>query len=118
MNRPTIQISVARDFSRTPGARFFEDGPYPAEDFYDRIVKPTFQKALESGRDLIIDLDGVSAYATSFLQGTFGTLAHDFTTEVVNERMQYKHEDDPVLNPLIDKYIREAKKVVKQLVAA
>ena len=118
MTRPRIEISVARDFSRTPGARFIEDGPFSAEVFYNDHVQPAFQRALDTDQDLFIDLDGVSAYATSFLQGTFGTLAHDFTTETVRERMSYKHTDDPILNPLIERYITEAHRVEKTYAVA
>lgn len=113
MNRPTAILSVAQDFSRTPGARFVEDGQYSAEAFYTNHLYPAFLGVVEEGGHLFLDLDGVAGYATSFLQGTFGTLAHDFGTEVVRKHLTYKNEDDPRLNSLIERYITEAHKVEK-----
>ncbi len=106
-------LSVARDFSKTPGARFVEDGPDSAEVFYAEKLKPTFERVLDEDGTLHVDLDGVAGYATSFLQGAFGTLAHDFGTAVVQQRLTWTNEDEPYLDPYIERYIREAHKVEK-----
>ena len=52
------KISVANDFSRTPGARYRTDGDFSGQEFYEEILIMDFKLAKESRSKLIIDLDG------------------------------------------------------------
>lgn len=70
-----LQICVRKDFSDTPGARYKKDGPHSGEEFYDDLLHPMYIKAREEGVKLVIDLDGVWGYPSSFVSGSFGRLS-------------------------------------------
>jgi STAS-like domain of unknown function (DUF4325) len=67
-------ISVASDFSATPGGRFEKDGEFSGEAFRNGVVMPLLKASLASGEKLHVDLDGTAGYATSFLEEAFGGL--------------------------------------------
>jgi hypothetical protein len=69
-----VKISIAKDFSQYPAGRTRRDGPNSAERFRDDILIPTLKKAIAAGDHLIIELDGVYGYSSSFLEETFGGL--------------------------------------------
>lgn len=63
-----IMISIAKDFSRFPAGRFFSDGPYSGEKFREEfLIEP-----IKKGEEIVVDLDGVAGYGSSFLEEAFG----------------------------------------------
>ncbi len=64
-----VMISIAKDFTDTPGGRNRTDGPYSGERFRDDVLVP----ALERG-EVEVDLDGVLGFGSSFLEEAFGGL--------------------------------------------
>jgi hypothetical protein len=106
----TIRISVAEDFSRTPGPRFKSEGQYSGEEFLSSLLLPGFTEAQSSGGRLLIDLDGTEGYATSFLEAAFGGLTRKFDARAVLAALELKSEDEPYLLDEIKKYITDAKK--------
>jgi len=69
-----LTISIAKDFSQYPAGRTRRDGPNSAERFREDILIPTIQKAVAVGVRVIVELDGVYGYSSSFLEETFGGL--------------------------------------------
>lgn len=67
-------LSVA-DFSKFPAGRYKEDGPFNGSKFRDEILIPKLKQARSSGDRLVVLLDGVVAYSSSFLEEVFGGLA-------------------------------------------
>lgn len=67
-------ISVAQDFTATPGGRYRTDGEFSGEQFREEVLVPRFNQAVEGSSELVVDLDGVAGYATSFLEEAFGGL--------------------------------------------
>ena len=104
-----LEISVARDFSTTPGARSTSEGKFSGEEFLKRVLLPKFETVLESGAKIHIDLDGVAGYATSFLEAAFGGLAREFGPERAIAHIDLKSADEPHLIDEIQQYMREAK---------
>ena len=70
MKLPVKNISVARDFSKYPGGRFYTDGPWSGEQFRKEILEP----ALDDAETLVVDLNGTKGYGSSFLDEAFGGL--------------------------------------------
>lgn len=69
--KPTEKtVSVARDFSRTPGPRKISDGPFSGEKFFQQCLRPAF----ESYEKVIVDLDGTEGYGSSFLDEAFRSI--------------------------------------------
>lgn len=105
-----LRISVAQDFSRTPGPRFKTEGDYSGEEFLNNLLLASFREARSSGAKLLIDLDGTEGYATSFLEAAFGGLTRKFDPTTVLNCLEFKSEDEPYLLEEITKYIQDAKK--------
>ena len=55
-------ISVARDFSRTPGPRYTSQGDWSGEEFRKRL-----ERELRRHERLVVDLDGTRGCGSSFL---------------------------------------------------
>lgn len=68
------QIAVARDFTRYPGPRYKGTGPFSAQEFRESILEPALRKAIECNNTLVVKLDDVAGYGSSFLEETFGGL--------------------------------------------
>ncbi|WP_405052802.1 STAS-like domain-containing protein [Sphingomonas sp. SORGH_AS_0438] len=96
-------INIAKDFSRAPAGRFISDGPNSGTRFRDQFLVP----ALRSGDGSItIELDGVRAYGSSFLDEAFGGLIRiGFATTDVMRRLIFR-SSDPSLVAEIKGYLR------------
>lgn len=110
MQKTIHRITIAKDFSETPGPRSRGEGDFSGEDFLDTILLPAYERAVAEDGSVLIDLDGTEGYATSFLESTFGGLARKFPTEEVLSRITFKSDDEPSLVDEIRKYVREARK--------
>lgn len=86
MEENIIKISVAADFSRTPGTRYKVDGLFSGEEFREKLLEPYFKNTKDT-RKIEVDLDGVRGYTTSFLEESFGGLVRKFGGTVVKERI-------------------------------
>lgn len=103
-----IKISIARDFSKTPGFRYQKEGPYSGEEF--RITQ--LETHFKDGNEEIIEinLDGVAGYATSFLEEAFGGLARKYSTDRCLRRLRFISSEEPLLPKEIEGYIRNWEK--------
>ena len=67
----TIEIWVAEDFSRTPAGRYRSDGRWSGEAFREDHLGPALQG---DTKRVVVHLDGVEGYGSSFLEEAFGGL--------------------------------------------
>lgn len=101
------QVSIADDFSPTPGGRFNRDGPYSGEAFRQRFLEPP----LDRGEDVDVFLDDVAGLPSSFLEEAFGGI---FRREGASKRLRHRirlHAETAALKPyvlLIYKFMDEA----------
>lgn len=93
-------LIIARDFHRSPGPRYINQGPWSGEAFRKLLVK----KLQEKAGKLTIDLDGTRGFGSSFLDEAFGGLirSEGFTKADIMRRIEFKSEED-------DSYIDEIK---------
>ena len=103
-----ILLSIAREFTRFPGARYIEDGPGSGQEFRDKKLIPKFEEACRLDVNLIIDFDGAAGYATSFLEEAFGGMAREYGAEEVLRRLRFKSDDEPLLAQEVETYIRNS----------
>lgn len=96
-----IVINISKDFSDAPGSRNISDGINSGEDFYQKLLKPKFIEAKEKGIKLLIDFDNSWGYASSFISGSFGSLADDFGRNTSLKYLEFKSSDDPSLEEKI-----------------
>jgi hypothetical protein len=83
-----ITLSIADKFSRYPGPRYRKDGPFSGEQFRDEQLIPAMRQAIESNDILIVTLDDVAGYGSSFLEEAFGGLLRQgFTIEQLAQHL-------------------------------
>ncbi len=90
-----IILKISTDFSRYPGARYYEDGPLSGEEFFDRCLNSAFKSALEKKEKLTVDLDDTAGYASSFLSESFGLLSERYSARVVLDNIVLISNDEP-----------------------
>lgn len=102
-----ITVSIAKQFSATPGGRFNRDGPYSGEAFRRRFLEP----AIDSGETVTVELDDVAGLPSSFLEEAFGGLFRRPNADKGLLRRVRVHAQQSALQPyvrLIERYMDEA----------
>lgn len=105
-----INVSVAKDFSKTPGPRYIKEGSFSAELFLDTVLDEKFQYVLNKDAKIVINLDGTLGYGTSFLEETFGGLARKYGADNVTTKIEIISKEEPWLLDDIKSYIEDVKK--------
>lgn len=105
-----LRLSIARDFSETPGPRLIAEGDYSGQEFRENFLQPMFEQAVKLNVALLVDLDGVEGYATSFLEEAFGGLARSYGRDLVEKHIQLKSNDVKAFADEVWEYVREANK--------
>ncbi len=100
-----ITIDIAKQFTLTPGARNYTDGPKSGEEFYDTLLKGEFEKSILNNVKLKIILDGTDGYASSFLNEAFSLLGNKFGADKVWNNLI-------IISDEVPKYIDKVKKSV------
>jgi len=106
----TRTLSIAQQFSRTPGPRFESEGQFSGEEFRRTVLLPLVREAMGERSKLAVDLDGTAGYGTSFLEEAFGGLVrHDNikSTELL-ALLEFKSNEEPYLTEDVRTYITEA----------
>jgi hypothetical protein len=105
-----VRLSIAKEFSRTPGPRKRSEGKHSGEEFLT-LLSARFKTAVAKGSKLLVDLDGAAGYPTSFLEAAFGGLARSEGPggpDLVLRTVEFKCDDEPDLIQEIKDYISEA----------
>lgn len=106
----SIKISIAKDFSKTPGPRYIKEGNFSAELFLKDIFEEEFEKAIEANKKIVVDLDGTLGYATSFLEEVFGGLTRKYNSDKVTNLIKIISNEEPWLIKDINQYIEDVKR--------
>ena len=102
------EISIAKDFSPTPGPRYMNEGPYSAEAFRNEHFDPAFEVVKDSGGILTVNLDGGLGFGTSFLEEIFGGAVRKWTYELVKKHVRIISKQEPYLVDDINLYMDAA----------
>lgn len=82
------------DFTENPGPRYIRQDkigePTSGEAFYLSMLNPKFAQAYKEKKTLVLQLDGVSGYPSSFLDEAIGELVFDFTLDIVNDYLDFE----------------------------
>jgi hypothetical protein len=89
-------ISIARDFSKTPGSRYRHEGNFSGEEFRETILVPILHEAIINKTMLNIDLDGTCGYACCFLEEAFGGLIRHnyFIKQEIFDHIKFKSDEE------------------------
>lgn len=94
-----IPVKVAEQFSRYPAGRFLNDGPYSGQHFRERFLLPY----LQSGKEVVVHLDGTRGYGSSFLEEAFGGLVRlGFSASRVRESVELVSADTSLIQEIWD----------------
>lgn len=77
MSNAPDTINIAQDFAVYPAGRDEADGPFNGSKFRDEILMKRLQAAIANSRQLIVSLDGVRSFGSSFLEEAFGGLVRN-----------------------------------------
>lgn len=105
-----ITISIAKDFSRIPGARFPEEGDYSGQEFRNNVLLPKLKIAISAHEKLKVILDGTAGLGTSFLEESFGGLIRIDNIsypDIKNTLILISDEDEDYIEE-INQYLSEA----------
>jgi len=102
-----LSINIAKEYTRTPGGRFANEGKFSGEEFRKTLLFPRYTEAKKLGVSLEVILDGGYGYATSFLEEAFGGLARELKDhDLLN--IKIVSDEEPALIEKIKKYIEDA----------
>lgn len=103
-------ISIAKNFSTIPGARFPEEGDFSGQDFRTNVLCPALKEAISMGEVLTVVLDGTAGLGTSFLEESFGGLIRNdkFTLSTLQKHLEFVSDEDPDYIAEIKQYMSEA----------
>jgi hypothetical protein len=104
-----INISILKDFSKTPGVRYPSEGNFSGQEFRDDILIPKVEQAIKENKHLVIDLDGTDGLGPSFLEEAFGGLVRKgYSADTLLSIMEFKSDEIPYYIDDIKRYISEA----------
>lgn len=102
---PHITITLWQDFTKFPGGRYVEDGPFSGENFRIRFL----DSALKRYEKVTVDVDGTYGLPPGFLEEAFGGLVRvcKYKLSELKDRLQVVSKDPKVLQE-IEQYMQEA----------
>ena len=101
-----VRVNVAKQFTKLPGARYIRLGPFSGEEFRQRFLL----EPLRQGKTVIVELDGVRGYGSSFLEEAFGGTVRDLNLDVEDALRRLRVETSMKSWELdVQEYIRTAK---------
>lgn len=118
-----MNIDLAKQFSPYPSGRFPDDGTHNGQTFRDSFLTPALIKAkLARGEKVVINIDGVRTFGSSFLEEAFAGLIRQgqFTREDL-ERLLVIECSKPhlmIYKDSISSYIATAKPETSSLLHA
>lgn len=69
-----LHISIAEEFSPYPAGRDDQDGDFNGERFRKSLLLPRLKEALARHVKLVVSLEGMQSFGSSFLEEAFGGL--------------------------------------------
>lgn len=85
-----------------------EDGASSGKRFYHELLRPQFEDARKANRILLINLDGLREWPSSFVKASFGKLAKDFGPKNVLNHVEFQSKDNPVRKEKVKYVIRNS----------
>ncbi len=105
-------IDIASEYDAYPAGRDDSDGPYNGTKFRNQILRPRYVKAFDDGVELVVFIDGVKSFGSSFLEEAFGGLVREFPDRKkdIERRIRVVGERPGSIRYLdaIKRYIKEA----------
>ncbi len=97
-------LSIAENYSQFPAGRYPADGPFNGERFRNDFLVPALKQAAQRGDRVVVLLDGVLAYSSSFLEEVFGGLVrtHVLPADSLKKALEIRANDVAYRSAKID----------------
>ncbi len=84
-------LKIAEEFTKFPAGRFIDDGRFSGERFREEFLVPK----LKEYDTVVIYLDGVKGYGSSFLEESFGGLVRKgyFSADDLKKKLEIVSDD-------------------------
>jgi len=92
-----MNIKISTDFTDAPGARYYKDGDNSGQEFYEKILKLSFEQCVANNEKLVVDFDDCYGFPSSFLSESFGRLSDEFGADQVLATLEFISEQDPLI---------------------
>ncbi len=102
-------INFVADFTRVPGGRLREDGPFSGQQFREEHLLP----ALKDYSKVTVNLSGAAGFPSSFLEEAFGGSVTELGLDSVKSKLEVSVSDDPFVKEEIEGYINRAGEKLK-----
>lgn len=101
-------FKMAEKYTDSPGARYKSQGEHSGEEFRETVLLPLFNEYYGKSK-IIIDIDGLNGYPSSFFEESFGGLARTegITPKMVLDTFEIICNDDPVFKDDVISYIKQ-----------
>lgn len=97
---------ISEEYTDSPGGRNITEGPFSGEDFRKKVLEPFF-KNKKNGDILVIDLNDLNGYPSSFFEEAFGGIARIYKPEEVLKSIKFNCTDDPLVIDDMISYINQ-----------
>lgn len=101
-----LYLSIAKDFSETPGPGSELEGKFSGEEFYNKILYNKYVEAKDKGTQLIIDLDGTYGYINNFFRVAFQLLESRFGAIDLLDTLIIKSHEEKKWIEVIEEFIK------------
>jgi len=101
-----MEINISKDFSKTPGGRFKNEGDFSGEEFREKFLRKRYLEAKSNNEKIKIILDGCFGYPSSFIDESFGGLARDLNDNKIFSDFVFISDEQPGLIEDIKKCIK------------
>ena len=107
----SINISISKDYTITPGPRYEKEGKFSGELFRKNVLADKIRRAIQNNEIVQINLDGTAGYGTSFLEEIFGGLIREngFKYENLKKVLKIISSEEPYLLEDIENDLLDAK---------
>jgi hypothetical protein len=105
-----MNISIAKDFSDVPAGRYLADGDFTGQEFREKYLVPALKNA-DNNHPVIVDINDVEGYGSSFLEEAFGGLVREeqFSKEELNHKLKIEANSTyNIYKDIIKLHIEEA----------
>lgn len=105
-----MNISIAKDFSDVPAGRYLVDGDYTGQKFRENFLVPALKEA-DKSHPVIVDINDVEGYGSSFLEEAFGGLVREenYTKEDLDRVLKIRANSTyDIYKKIIELHIKEA----------
>ena len=99
-------LKISTDYTENPGGREKKEGKFSGEEFREKFLEPFFKTKKENSK-LIIDLDGLSGYPSSFFEEAFGGIARIYSPQEVLDTIRFICNDNPIVIDEMISYINQ-----------